>query len=66
MAALRELARVLKPGGSALVTVWARSQPPGSRRVFEAADVLVGWELVADSARTQLPRPREVSAVLNG
>ena len=40
--ALREMARVLVPGGRMLVYVWAMEQ---ERRRFEAQDVLVPWHM---------------------
>jgi len=36
MKALREMYRVLKKGGKAMIVVWAREQEPGSRFVFES------------------------------
>ena len=49
MAAMREIARILKPGGNALVTAWAFELEPGeSRRESRPAgadprDVWVPW-----------------------
>ncbi len=44
-AAVRELVRVVRPGGRILVFVWAQEQAPGARRRFEQQDVLVPWHL---------------------
>ncbi|CAH1776555.1 unnamed protein product [Owenia fusiformis] len=40
--ALRELARILRPGGVLMVYVWAMEQ---EKRKFEAQDILVPWQL---------------------
>lgn len=40
LSALRELHRVLKPGGEAFITVWNRRQP---RFWFRGKDILVPW-----------------------
>ena len=43
--ALREMLRVLRPGGELLVTAWAQEQEGDSRRRFDTQDVLVPWTL---------------------
>ncbi|KAJ3212927.1 Alkylated DNA repair protein alkB 8 [Entophlyctis luteolus] len=45
VAAVRELARVLRPGGKMLVFVWALEQEDRSKRRFEKQDVFVPWNL---------------------
>jgi ubiquinone/menaquinone biosynthesis C-methylase UbiE len=42
LAALKELTRILKPGGKLLVTVWATEQ---KGKVYEEQDVMVPWKL---------------------
>ncbi|XP_064637725.1 uncharacterized protein LOC135493960 [Lineus longissimus] len=42
VAALRELARIIQPGGRIMVYVWAMEQ---TRRKFDAQDVLVPWNM---------------------
>ncbi|KAI9222675.1 S-adenosyl-L-methionine-dependent methyltransferase [Blastocladiella britannica] len=44
IAAVRELLRVLKPGGRALVYVWALEQQ-SAKRTFPGQDVLVPWHM---------------------
>jgi alkylated DNA repair dioxygenase AlkB/SAM-dependent methyltransferase len=41
--ALRELARIVRPGGRILVYAWAQEQGPESRFAFTAPDELVPW-----------------------
>ena len=41
--ALDEMYRLLKDKGTALITVWAMEQGPGSRNVFTKADEMVKW-----------------------
>jgi alkylated DNA repair protein alkB family protein 8 len=53
LAAVSELARVLRQGGEALLTAWALEQRDGARQ-FAAQDVLVDW---------QLPKPDAGAAV---
>ena len=43
--AVAEVARVLRPGGAALLQAWARAQAPTSKRQFGTADELVPWRL---------------------
>lgn len=47
---LQQLVRVLRPGGSALITVWAMEKDTSgkktkSNRGYDKSDVLVGWQL---------------------
>ena len=44
MNALKEMYRVLKPGGKAFIQVWAMEQPQNSRRKFIKRDTLVPWK----------------------
>eukprot|EP00054_Salpingoeca_dolichothecata_P000608 m.17148 g.17148 ORF g.17148 m.17148 type:complete len:491 (-) comp10988_c0_seq1:54-1526(-) len=41
--ALKEMARIIRPGGQFLVYAWALEQGPESRRNFQQQDVLVPW-----------------------
>ena len=43
--AIRELVRIVKPGGQVLIFVWAMEQSPGSRFRFTEQDVFVPWQL---------------------
>jgi len=43
--AMEEMIRVLVPGGYALVTAWAKTQPGTSRRKFDKHDLLIGWQM---------------------
>mmetsp|Transcript_6189 Transcript_6189/g.8618 ORF Transcript_6189/g.8618 Transcript_6189/m.8618 type:complete len:324 (+) Transcript_6189:248-1219(+) len=43
--AMEEMIRVLAPGGHALVTAWAKTQPGNSRRKFDKHDLLIGWQM---------------------
>jgi len=41
---LKEMYRVLKPGGTILISVWSKEQPKQTKRVFENyGDVIVKW-----------------------
>ena len=40
---IRELIRILKPGGKLLIQVWALEQPPSSRRKFYKQDNFVSF-----------------------
>jgi SAM-dependent methyltransferase len=42
--ALKEIYRVLKPGGRVFIQVWAMEQPLNSRRKFLKRDTLVPWK----------------------
>lgn len=42
---VRELMRLLKPGGRVLVSAWALEQDAASRRAFPSQDVLVPWAI---------------------
>jgi len=42
--ALKEMYRVLKPGGRVFIQVWAMEQPISSRRKFLKRDTLVPWK----------------------
>lgn len=55
--AVEALARLLRPGGRALVTVWAREQEATSKRRFEAADVWVGWKTPAHAKKDRAGLP---------
>ncbi|KNE57695.1 hypothetical protein AMAG_04554 [Allomyces macrogynus ATCC 38327] len=50
IAAIRELLRVVRPGGHALIYVWALEQ--GSKRQFPGQDVYVPWHLPTRMAAT--------------
>lgn len=45
MQALKELVRVVRPGGEILVYVWAKEQEETSKRKFQSQDVIVPWNL---------------------
>ena len=45
VATVRELVRIIRPGGRVLIQAWALEQGDESRRVFEEQDVLVPWRL---------------------
>ena len=45
LAAVRELGRILRPGGKCLIFVWALEQGEDSRRSFDQQDVFVPWNL---------------------
>jgi len=49
--ALRELVRVVRPGGRGLVYAWAYEQAEGSKRVFAGQDVMVPWHLQGGALR---------------
>ncbi|RYG47338.1 class I SAM-dependent methyltransferase, partial [archaeon] len=42
---MRELVRLLRPGGTLFVQAWAFEQGPDSRRTFDSQDVFVPWNL---------------------
>ena len=43
--ALKELYRVLKPGGNLLISVWSKNQPKKTRRIFDNyGDIMVKWD----------------------
>ena len=47
--ALKELYRVIKPGGKVLISVWSINQPKKTRRVFsEYGDTIVKWDQNGD------------------
>jgi tRNA (uracil-5-)-methyltransferase TRM9 len=48
LAAIKELLRIVRPGGSCLVYVWAMEQEKNSRRRFETQDEMVSWKTVED------------------
>jgi len=45
IAAVRELVRITRPGGTIFLQAWAQEQEESSRHVFEEQDVLVPWRL---------------------
>lgn len=45
LAVIREILRILKPGGVALVQAWALEQESDSKRAFTSQDVFVPWKL---------------------
>ncbi|CAJ0941975.1 unnamed protein product, partial [Mesorhabditis belari] len=51
--AMQQLANVLRPGGKALVYVWAFEQPNGT---FPSQDVLVPWNLHETALNGRLPK----------
>ena len=42
---VREVCRILRVGGRAALHVWAQEQEAGSKRTFDAQDVMVPWQL---------------------
>jgi ubiquinone/menaquinone biosynthesis C-methylase UbiE len=42
--ALEEMVRILKPGGKILLSVWSKTQPQKTKRVFNYGNVLVPWK----------------------
>ena len=51
LSAVQEMLRVLRPGGTLLIQVWAKEQPKKSRNTFTTSDNLVSWQ---NSAKTIL------------
>lgn len=45
VAVLKELLRVVRPGGRIMVQAWAMEQEAGSKRTFHEQDVMVPWRL---------------------
>jgi len=45
VAVLKELLRIVKPGGRIMVQAWAKEQDVGSKRQFNEQDVMVPWKL---------------------
>lgn len=45
VAAMHNIVRLLRPGGEALLQVWAFEQDEASRRKFDQQDVMVSWRL---------------------
>lgn len=45
LALLREIIRIVTPGGFVVVQAWAQEQGESSKRTFESQDVLVPWQL---------------------
>jgi tRNA (uracil-5-)-methyltransferase TRM9 len=41
--AVQEMWRVLKPGGSMMIQVWAKEQPSNSKRKFDTQEEMVSW-----------------------
>jgi len=60
VAAIKELMRILRPGGEMLVYVWALEQQEGSSygRKFETQDVMVPWKLQPKPAAELTPEER--------
>lgn len=56
---LRELLRIVRPGGQILVTAWALEQDPESRRKFESSDVFVSWNLPPQIIQARRERERQ-------
>lgn len=46
VAAIRELVRITRPGGSVMIQAWAMEQGEDSKRQFEEQEVMVPWKLV--------------------
>ena len=42
--ALNEMYRILKYGGSGLISVWAKEQPPSSKLIFKKKNSIVPWK----------------------
>jgi alkylated DNA repair protein alkB homolog 8 len=45
VAVVRELLRIVRPGGHIMVQAWAMEQEEGSKRTFDHQDVMVPWRL---------------------
>ena len=45
VAVLKELLRIVRPGGRIMVQTWAKEQEEGSKRQFDEQDVMVPWRL---------------------
>jgi SAM-dependent methyltransferase len=43
--AIKEILRILKKGGTALIYVWAMEQEKNSKRRFESQDEMVSWKM---------------------
>lgn len=61
LAVIREIVRVLCPGGRALVQAWALEQEASSKRQFRSQDVLVPWSL-----QQQFVRGSQGASAVNG
>jgi tRNA (uracil-5-)-methyltransferase TRM9 len=46
--AVKELLRIIKPGGTLLIFVWAMEQEKNSKRRFETQDEMVSWKTKQD------------------
>jgi alkylated DNA repair protein alkB family protein 8 len=54
VAVVRELARIVRTGGTVLLQAWAQEQEAGSKRTFNEQDVLVPWKFQPWHAEGQL------------
>ena len=58
---LKEIQRVLKPGGQALITNWAVEQPPASKRTFTRGLNMVEWKGKEDKPLPYWVMDREIA-----
>ncbi|KAI8900291.1 S-adenosyl-L-methionine-dependent methyltransferase [Globomyces pollinis-pini] len=54
--AIREILRILKPGGTVLIFVWALEQEKNSKRRFETQDEMVSWKTPAPKSNAEDPQ----------
>ena len=49
--ALKEMVRILKPGGKILLSVWSKTQPEKTKRKFNYGNMLVPWNSRIDNIK---------------
>jgi SAM-dependent methyltransferase len=47
--AIRNLIKIVKPGGEVFISVWALEQDDSSKRTFDEQDVIVPWKVISQA-----------------